>query len=62
MNRILKLLAVLVLPALLGACMGAEKFTACSASGRVCVEGVTTGSSVDGKRVTAWGTTTPQGT
>ncbi len=62
MNRILKLLAVLVLPTLLGACMGTEQFSGCTKSGRVCVEGVTTGSSVDGKRVTAWGTTTPQGT
>lgn len=41
--------------------MGSEQFAGCSKTGRVCVEGVTTGSSVDGKRVTAWETTTPQG-
>ena len=62
MNQMLKLLAPLFVLTLLGACMGAEQFAACSKSGRVCVEGVTTGSAVDGKRVTAWGTTTPQGT
>lgn len=62
MNRILTLLAVNVLLSLLGACVSTEQFAGCSKSGRVCVEGVTTGSGVDGKRVTAWGTTTPQGT
>ena len=62
MNRILKLLALWLLPTLLGACTGAEQFAGCSKSGQICVEGLTTGSAVDGKRVTAWGTTTPQGT
>lgn len=41
--------------------MGSEQFAGCSKTGRVCVEGVTTGSGVDGKRVTTWETTTPQG-
>lgn len=61
MKRILRLMALLVLPSVLGACMGSEQFAGCSETGRVCVEGVTTGSSVDGKRVTAWETSTPQG-
>ncbi len=61
MKRILRLIALLMIPSVLGACMGSEQFAGCSSTGRVCVDGVTTGSSVDGRRVTAWETSTPQG-
>lgn len=61
MNWFLKLIAVLFVPVLLGGCVKSEQFAGCSKTGRVCVEGVTTGSNVDGKKITAWETSTPAG-
>lgn len=55
-SKVMGMLAFLALTA-----CGAEQFNACSKNGSVCVEGVATGARLDGKRVTAWQTTTPNG-